>query len=91
MENTVFMQEKMRAHLIKHFRDPLIKARRNSSNHAPVFYGDVELSGLPFWHPILVNLRINDHISKWWAERERAREPLVIFRQSSGQIIEDLM
>jgi hypothetical protein len=45
---------------------------------------------LPFWHPARVNKRINDHISKWWAERERAWEPLVIFRQSSGQIIEDL-
>jgi len=24
---------------------------------------------LPFWHPARVNKRINDHISKWWAER----------------------
>lgn len=87
MENTVFMQEEMRAHFVTHFRDPLIKARRNSSNHAPVFYGDVELSGLPFWHPILVNLRINDHISKWWAERERAREPLGINQKNVGAIV----
>jgi hypothetical protein len=47
---------------------------------------------LPFWHPARVNKRINDHISKWWSKwwAERTmNDGIAIFRQSSGQIIED--